>query len=177
MKSKSVSLSVVSDSAIPWTTACKAPLFMEFSRKEYHFLCIAFSCSRGSSQPRDWIQVFLLCRWIFKHVNHQRSLFISTSSVSSVTQTCLTLCDPMVCCIPGFPVHHQLPELAQTHVHRVSDATRPSHLPSAPSPPTFNLSQHQDLFQWVSSSHQVAKILRLQLQHQSFQWIFRTDLL
>ena len=64
---------------------------MEFSRKEYHFLCIAFSCSRGSSQPRDWIQVFLLCRWIFKHVNHQRSLFISISSVSSVTQMCLTL--------------------------------------------------------------------------------------
>ena len=74
-----------------------------------------------------------------------------------------------------FPVHHQLPELAQTHVYWASDAIQPSHLLSSPSPPTFNLSQHQGLFQLVSSSHQVAKILKLQLQHQSFQWTFRTD--
>ena len=78
---------------------------------------------------------------------------------------------------PGFPVHHQLPELVQTHVHWVSDAIQPSHSLSSPSAPAFNLSQHQGLFQWVSSSNQVAKILELQLQHQSFQWIFRTDLL
>ena len=76
-----------------------------------------------------------------------------------------------------FPVHHQLPELTQTHVHWVGDAIQPSHPLSSPSPPTFNLFQHQDLFKWVSSSHQVAKILEFQLQYQSFQWIFRTDFL
>ena len=78
---------------------------------------------------------------------------------------------------PGLPVHHQLPEFIQTHVHRVSDAIQPSHPLSSPSPPAFNLSQHQGLFQWVNSSHEVAKVLEFQLQHQSFQWIFRTDLL
>ena len=96
---------------------------------------------------------------------------------NSVTQSCLTLCDPMDCSTPGFPVHHQFPELAQIHVHWVSDANQPSHPLSSPSPPAFNLSQHQGLFQWVSSSHQVAKVLELQLQHQSFQWTPRTDLL
>ena len=76
---------------------------------------------------------------------------------------------------PGFPILHQLPELAQAHVHRVyDDAIRPSHSLLSPSPPAFNLSQHQGLFQWVSSSHQVAKGLESELQHQSFQWIFRT---
>ena len=75
------------------------------------------------------------------------------------------------------PVHHQLPEFTQTHVHWVSDVIQPSHSLSSPSPPTFNLSQPQDLFKWVSSLHKVAKILEFQLQHQSFQWIFRTDLL
>ena len=90
---------------------------------------------------------------------------------SSVTHSCLTLCDPMHCSTPGFPVHHQLPELAQTHVHWISDAIQPSL--SSPSP-TFNLAQHQGLFQWVSSLHQVAKVLELQLQH---QWILRTDYL
>ena len=66
--------------------------------------------------------------------------------ISLVSQSCLTLCDPMDCSTPGFPVHHQLPELAQTYVHRVSDAIQPSHPLSSPSPPTFNLSQHQSLF-------------------------------
>ena len=95
----------------------------------------------------------------------------------SVTRMCLILCDPMDCSTPDFPVHHQLPELAQTHVHQVSDAIQPSHPLSSPSPPTFNLSQHQSLFQWVSFSHQVTKVLEFQFQHQSFQWIFRTDFL
>ena len=71
----------------------------------------------------------------------------------------------------------QLPEFAQTHVHWVGDAIQPSHPLSSPSPPSFNLSQHQGLFQWLSSLHHVAKVLAFQLQHQSFQWIFRTDLL
>ena len=78
---------------------------------------------------------------------------------------------------PGLPVHHQLRELVQTHVHRVSDATQTSHPLSSPSPLAFNLSQHQSLFQWVSSSYQVAKVLEFQLQHKSFQWIFRIDFL
>ena len=68
-------------------------------------------------------------------------------SVSLVAQSCLTLCDPMECRTPGFPVHHQLPEPTQTHVHCVSDAIQPSHSLMSPSPPAFNLSQHQDLFQ------------------------------
>ena len=95
---------------------------------------------------------------------------------SSVAQSCPTLCDPMDCSMPGFSVHHQLLEFTQTHVHWDGDAIQTSHL-SSPSPPAFNLSQHQGLFQWVSSSHQVAKILEFQLQHQSFQWIFRIDFL
>ena len=80
----------------------------------------------------------------------------------------------MDCSMSGFPVLHHLPELAQTHVHQVSDTIQPSHPLSSPSSPTFNLSQHQDLFQRVSFSHQVAKVLEFQLQHQSFQRIFRT---
>ena len=77
----------------------------------------------------------------------------------------------------GFPIHHRLPELAQTHVHCIGNAIQPSHPLSSPSPPTFNLSQDQGLFQEVSSFHQVAKLLEFQLLHQSFQWIFRTDFL
>ena len=96
---------------------------------------------------------------------------------SSATQLCPTLCNPWDCSMPAFPVHHQLPEPTQTHVHHVSDAIQPPHPLSSLSPPTFNLSQHQGLFQWVSSSHQVAKVLEFQLQHQSFQWIFWTDFL
>ena len=96
---------------------------------------------------------------------------------SSVAQSWLTLCNPMDCSTPGFPVHHQLPELTQTHVHQVSDAIQPSYPLSSPSLPAFNLSQHQGLFQWVSSSYQVYRVLEFQLQHQSFQWIFRTDFL
>ena len=103
---------------------------------------------------------------------------IQSSSVqfSSVSQSCPILRDPMDCSTPGFPVHHQLPELTQTLVHQVDDAIQPSHPLPAPSPPNFNLAQHQGLFQWVSFLHQV-KGLEFQLQHQSFQWIFRTDLL
>ena len=83
----------------------------------------------------------------------------------------------MDCSMPGIPVHHQLLQLAQTHVHRVGEAIQPSHPLSSPSPPAFNLSQHQGLVQWVSSSNQVAKVLEFQLQHQSFQRTPRTDLL
>ena len=88
---------------------------------------------------------------------------------SSVAHSCPNLCDPMDCSMPGFPVHHQLPELAQTHVHRVGDAIQPSHPLSSPSPSAFNLSQHQGLFQRVGSLYRVVKVLEFQLQHQSFQ--------
>ena len=96
---------------------------------------------------------------------------------SSVAHSCLILCDPMDHSTPGFPVHRQFPELTQIHVHWVGDAIQPSHPLSSSSLPAFNLFQHQGLFQWISPSHQVAKVLEFQLQHQSFQWIFRTDLL
>ena len=96
---------------------------------------------------------------------------------SLVAQLCPTLCDPTDCSTPGLPVHHQLPESTQTHVHWVSDAIQPSHPLSSPSLPALNLSQHQGLFKWVSSLYQVAKVLEFQLQHQSFQCIPRTDFL
>ena len=83
---------------------------------------------------------------------------------SSDAQSCPTVCNPMDCSTPGFPVHHQLLELTQTHVHQVGDAIQPSHPLSSPSPPAFNLSVNQGLFKWVSSSHQVAKVLEFQLQ-------------
>ena len=96
---------------------------------------------------------------------------------SSVAQSCPTLCDPMNSSTPGLSVHHKLLEFTQTHVHRVGDAIQPSHPLSSPSPPAPNASQHQNLFQWVNSSHEVAKVLEFQLQHQSFQWTPRTDIL
>ena len=95
------------------------------------------------------------------------------SCCCSVTKSCPTLCDPMDCTIPGFSVLHHLPKLAQAHVHWVGVAIQPSHPRSSCSPPAFNLSQYQGLFQWVHSSHQVAKIL--ELQHQSLQWICSVD--
>ena len=94
----------------------------------------------------------------------------------SVAKSCSTLWDPKDCRIPAFPVLHRLPEFPQIHVHWVDDAIQPSH-PLSPSSPVLNFPQHQGLFQWVSSSHQVAKVLELQLQHQSFQWMFRVDFL
>ena len=100
----------------------------------------------------------------------------SFSQFSSVTQFGLTLCNPMDWSMPGFPVHHQLLELTQTPVCWVGNAIQPSHPLSSPFPPAFNFSQHQ-FFQWVSSSHQVTKVLEFQLQYQSFQWTLRTDLL
>ena len=104
-------------------------------------------------------------------------LFNLYAEFSSVAQLCLTLWDPMDCSTLGFPVHHQLPELSQTHVHWVRDVIQPPHPLLSPFPHAFNLSQHQDLFRWVSSLHKVAKVLEFQLQHQFFQWIFRTDFL
>ena len=96
---------------------------------------------------------------------------------SSVTQLCPTLCNPMNRSTPGLPVHHQLPEFTQTHIHQVSDAIQPSHPLSSPFPPATNPPHHQSLFQWVNSGHEVAKVLEFQPQHQSFQRTPKTDLL
>ena len=121
--------------------------------------------------------------WALKFVLIIESLILAiTASLSlwhsdQFSQSCLTLCNPMNHSTPGLPVHHQLPEFTQTYVHWVGDAIQPSHPLSSPSPPALNLSQDQDLFKWVSSSHQVAKVSEFQLQHQSFQWTPRTDLL
>ena len=112
------------------------------------------------------------------HLLHPFIYWLALSvQFSSVAQSCPTLCDPMNHSMPGLPVHCQLPESSQTHVHRVGDAIQPSHPLLSPSPPALNLSQHQGLFQQVNSLHEVAKVLEFQLQHQSFQWTPRTDLL
>ena len=94
---------------------------------------------------------------------------------SSVAQSCPTLCNPMTPSTPGLPVHHQLPEFTQTHVHWVGDTIQASHSLSSPSPPAPQ--KHQGLFQWVNSSREVAKVLEFHPQHQSFQWTPRTGLL
>ena len=104
-------------------------------------------------------------------------MIVVSVQFSSVAQSCLTPCNPMNHNTRGLPLHHQLAEFTQTHVHWVSDAIQPSHPLFSPSPPALNLSQHQGLFKWVRSSHQVVKVLEFQLQHQSFQWTSRTDLL
>ena len=104
-------------------------------------------------------------------------LIYSSVQFSSVAQSCPALCDPMKCSMPGLPVHHQLLEFTQTHVHRVCDAIKPSHPLLSPSPPAPNPTQHHGLFQLVNSLHEVAKVMEFQLQHQSFQRNPRTDLL
>ena len=116
--------------------------------------------------------------WLI-HVNvwQKSPQYCKAIQFSSVSQSCPTLWDPMNCSMSSLPVQHQLLESTQTHVHWVGDATQPSHPLLSPSPPALNLAQHQGLFKWVSSSHQVAKVLEFQLQHQSLQWTPRTDLL
>ena len=103
--------------------------------------------------------------------------WLQASCCCSATQSCLTLFDTMDRSTPGFPVLHYLLELAQTHVHWVDGAIQPSHPLSPPSPPAFNPSQHQGLFQSVGSLHQGAKVLEFHLQYQSFQWVFKVDVL
>ena len=116
-----------------------------------------------------------MCLWVL--VIFPSISFACSLQFSSVTQSCPTLCDLKNRSTLGFPVHHQLPEFTQTHVHRVSDAMQPAHPLSSPSPPALNPSQHQRLFQWVNSLHEMGKVLEFQPQHQSFQWTPRTGLL
>ena len=97
------------------------------------------------------------------HTYIVEQILCNISQFSSVVQSCPTLCDPMDSSTPGLPVHHQLPESTQIHVHWIGDAIQPSHPLSSPCPPAFNISRHQGLFKWVSSSHEVAKVLEFQL--------------
>ena len=115
--------------------------------------------------------------WVAMSPKTRDSISSSSVQFSSVTRSCPTLCDPMNRSTPGLPVHHQLPEFTQTRIHWVGDAIQPSHPLLFPSPPAPNPSQHQSLFQWVNSLHEVAKVLDFQLQHHSLQRNPRADLL
>ena len=127
------------------------------------------------SNENTFPELFIVLRWHrFMQIRNQH---VSSVQFSSVAQSCPTPCDPMSCSTPGLPVHHHLPESTQTHVHQIGDAIQPSYPLSSASPHALNLSQHHSLFKWVSSLHQVAKVLEFQLQHQSFQWTPRTDFL
>ena len=122
----------------------------------------------------------ILYSTISELTKQQKQSRVSRSKIqfSLVAQLCPALCDPMNHSTPGLPVHHhQLPEFTQTQVHRVGDDIQPYHPLLSSSPPAPNPSQHQSLFQWVNPSHEVAKVLEFQPQHQSFQWTPRTDLL
>jgi len=169
-----------------WTVACQAHLSMEFSRKEYWS---RLPCPPSRDIPNPDIEplspelahgLFAISyTWEAQGVSKDILKPCSLLSVS-VQFSCSVMSDalwPHEPSTPGLPVHHQLPEATQTHVHWVSDAVQPPDPLLSPSLPAPNLSHHQGLFKWVSSSHQVAKGLEFQLQHQSFQWTPRTDLL
>ena len=136
--------------------------------------CLENSMDREACQVKSIVSQRVSHQWSNLACMHMSDLSVQFSSVA---QSCPNLCDPMNHSTPGLPVHHQLPEFTQTHVHRVNDAIQPFHLLSSPSPPAPNPSQYQGLFHWVNSSNEVAKVLEFQLQHQSFQWTPRTDLL
>ena len=169
------------------------------STREKRMHCVCCCGCRASQERRNtselpkapWVSLKRLSSHLVHHgfseqckqCDTERQLALWTGSAisliqfSSVPQSCPTLCDTTDPSTPGFPVQHQFPGLALTHVYRIGDAIQPSHPLSSPSPPVFKLFQHQGLFQGVSSLHQVAKVLEFQLQHQSFQWIFRIDFL
>ena len=131
-----------------------------------------------SSMMVDFVSILLghgVSRGLVKHYSQCFCERVFFCCCCSVTKSCPVLCDPMDCSMLGSSVLHYFSEFAQTHVHWVSDAIQPSHPLLPPSPSALNLSQHQGLFQWVGSSHQMAIVL--ELQHQSFQWIFRVDFL
>ena len=133
---------------IPWAVACQAPMSMRFSRQEYWS---GLQCPPPGNPANPGIKptshVSCIGRWFFTVSVNWEALALVSVQFSSVAHSCPTLCDPMNRSMPGLPVHHQLLEFAQTHVHRVSDAIQPSHPLSSPSPPAPNPSQHQSLFQ------------------------------
>ena len=146
-------------------------------RAEVFGKCLAYAHKfRMPAVPEHWLRHAPITNDFPEHDGNRYPV-----QFSSVAQSCLTLCNPMNRSTPGLPVHHQLPEFTQTHVHRVCDAIQPSHpLPSPsphapPPPPAHNPFQHRGLFQWVNSLPEVPKVLEFQLQHQPFQWIFMTD--
>ena len=166
-----------------------------------HLICLIRNLFAGQEAivrtghgTRNWVQIrkgasesenyqsalknnFKLYFCLFSSRNIQILLYLVIVQFSSVTQSCPTLCDPMNRGTPGLPVHHLLLEYTHTHVHWVGDAIQPSHARSSPSSSAPNPSQHQSLFQWVNSSHEVAKLLEFQLQHHSLQRNPRADLL
>ena len=172
-----VSCSIMSNSATPRTVAHQAPLPMGFSRQEPWSGWSGLPFSSPEGLPDLGIEPWSLALQAdslrfdlqgspllsLKPTYAPYLKWFSSVHFNSAPQSCPTLCDPMNRSTPGLPVHHHLPEFTQTHVHRVCDAIQPSHLGSSPSPPTPNLSQHQSLFQWVNPSHEVAKVLELQL--------------
>ena len=154
----------MSHSVNPWTAAHQASLSITNSRNLLKLMCI--ESVMPSHHLILWHPLLLL-----PSIFHCIRVFPNEPvlHISSVTQSCLTLCDPMDCNTADFTVIDQLPEFTQTHSHCVSDAIPPSHPLSSPSPPAFNFTKHQALFKGVSSLHQVAKLLELQIKHQSFQ--------
>ena len=142
-----------------WTAARQPPLSLGFFRQEYWS---GLPCRSPGNLPNPGIKPAsrtspaLTGIFFTTSATWEAHLFIS-DQIRSVAQSCPTLCDPMNRSTPGLPVHHQSPEFTETHIHRVSDAIQPSHPLSSPSPPVPNPSQHQSLFQWVNSSHEVAK--------------------
>ena len=144
-------------SATPWTAACQAPLYMEFSRQQYRSGLLS---PYPGDLPDRGMEPASLLHWQAGSLHLEPPTWI-LSSVQSLSP--VWLCNPMDYSIAGFPVHHQLPEFTQTHVHWVGDTIQPSHPLSSPSPPAPNPSQHQGLFQWVNSSLEVAKVLEFQL--------------
>ena len=138
---------------------------------------VAISFSRGSSRPKDQTRSPALEAGVLTSEPPGKPIRHYSVQFSSVAQSCLTLCDPVNRTMLDLSVHHQLLEFTQTHVHRVGDPIQPSDPLLSPSSPAPNPSQHQSIFQWVNSSHEVAKVLEFQLQHHSFQRTPRTDLL
>ena len=154
-------------------------ILMYYDKYVYIYVCVCVNTHIYKKYIYVWIHVYsliyiythIVCMYICVYVYIHTYTFLSpkllygiaSDQIRSVAQSCLTFCNPMNHSTPGLPVHHQLPEFTQTHVHRVSDAIQPSHPLSSPSPPVPNPSQHHSLFQWVNSSHEVAKVLEFQL--------------
>ena len=146
----------------------------EFTQTRVHWVGNAIQPSHPLSSSSPPAFNLSQHQGLFKWVSSSHEV---AKVLDSVTQSCPNLCDPMDCSTPELSTLHYLPDFVQTHLYWVGDAIKPSHSLSPPSTPALNLSQNQGLFQWVSSLHEVAKVLEFQLQHHSFQRTPRTDLL